>query len=149
MPSVMISGWTLNTPTPMPLAIPAMRAASRASAMAGPDPIWPVWVAMMNAAIEATVPTDRSMPPVSIASVWAAPRIASGTAARIVEPTQLWVTTPGWASCIRTTSSTRSAVSGMSGRSRRSRRVRSATPTRPPPLGTMPACAVTTVPAAW
>ena len=52
--------------------------------MTGP---WvPVWVAMMNAAIEATMPTDRSMPPVSIASVWQAARIASGTAARIVDP---------------------------------------------------------------
>ena len=39
-------------------------------------------VAITNAAIEATAPTDRSMPPVSIASVWQAARIASGTAAR-------------------------------------------------------------------
>ena len=116
--------------------------------MAAHGPSDPVWVAMMNAAIEATVPTDRSMPPVSIASVCAAARIASGIAARIVEPTQPWVRTPGCASCIRTTSSTRSAVSGMSGRSRRSRRVRSATPTLPP-VATVPACAVMSAPAAW
>jgi hypothetical protein len=102
---------------------------------------------MMNAAIEATVPTERSIPPVSMARVWQAARIARGTAARIVDPTQLGVTTPGWASCIRTTSSTRSAVSGISGRSRSSLRVRSATPV-PPPLGTVPACAVMRVPAA-
>ena len=36
-------------------------------ATAGP---WLVaWVATMNAAMDPTVPTDRSMPPVSIASV--------------------------------------------------------------------------------
>ena len=33
---------------------------------------------MTNPAIEATAPTDRSMPPVSIVSVWQAARIASG-----------------------------------------------------------------------
>ena len=57
---------------------------------------WPVaCVATMNAAIEATVPTDRSMPPVSIASVWQPARIASGIAARMVKPTQVGLTVPG------------------------------------------------------
>ena len=40
--------------------------------MATTGPWLVAWVAMMNAAIEATVPTDRSMPPVSIARVWQA-----------------------------------------------------------------------------
>ena len=81
-------------------------------------------VAMMNAAIEATVPTDRSMPPVSIASVWQPARIASGIAARIVEadPVVVW-TVPGWASSRTTMRMTSSAVSGMSGRSRNRRRL--------------------------
>ncbi len=59
--------------------------------MATAGPWRGVWVAMMNAAIEAIIPTDRSMPPVSIVSVWHAARIASGMAARTVTPTQLGV----------------------------------------------------------
>ena len=41
---------------------------------------------MTKAAIEAIAPTDRSMPPVSMARVWQPARIASGTAARSVDP---------------------------------------------------------------
>ena len=131
-PRVMISGCTLNTPTPMPFTVPAIAAARRASTSAGPGPSWPVCVAMMNAAMEATVPTDRSMPPVSMARVWLAPRSASGTAARIVEPTQAGLIVPGDAISSPTTSSTSSPVSGMSGRSRRSRRHPPATRTARP-----------------
>ena len=65
----MISGWTLNTPMPMPFTMPAMTAATTARTMATIGPWAPVWVAMMNAAIEATMPTDRSIPPVSMHSV--------------------------------------------------------------------------------
>ena len=36
-------------------------------------------VAVTNPAIDATAPTDRSMPPVSMVSVWQPARIASGT----------------------------------------------------------------------
>ena len=85
MPRVMISGWTLNTPMPMPLTTPASAQAARASRSATIPPWSGVWVAMMNAAIEAIIPTERSMPPVSIVSVWQAARIASGTAARIAD----------------------------------------------------------------
>ena len=46
-------------------------------------------------AIEPTAPTERSMPPVSIASVCAPARIASGTAARMMTPAQPALTTPG------------------------------------------------------
>ena len=71
MPRVMISGWTLNTPTPMPFTMPAIeRGDQRPGRSPTTGPGRPVWVAMMNAAIEATVPTDRSMPPVSMRSVW-------------------------------------------------------------------------------
>ncbi len=70
----------------MPLTMPASAAATRPRTIADRRPLAPVWVATMNAAIEATVPTDRSMPPVSMLSVWHAARIASGTAARIVDP---------------------------------------------------------------
>ena len=38
-----------------------------------------------EAVIEATMPTERSMPPVSIVSVWHAARMASGMAKRMVE----------------------------------------------------------------
>ena len=52
-------------------------------------------VATTNPAIDATAPTDRSMPPVSIVSVWQPARIASGTAARTMTPTQSGVDDPG------------------------------------------------------
>ena len=92
----MISGWTLNTPTPIPFTVPASDGRDerqqdrddRARAVG-------VCVAMMNAAMDAIVPMDRSMPPVSIASVWHAARMASGIAARIVAPTQSGLRTAG------------------------------------------------------
>ena len=115
MPRVMISGWTLNTPMPMPLIVPAMTAAPRPMRIATTWP-WPVdWVATRNAAIDAIVPTERSMPPVSIASVWQPARIASGIAARIAMATQLGLRVPGWTSSRTMTSATSSAVSGISG----------------------------------
>ena len=46
---------------------------------------WPEHcVAITNAAIVAAMATDRSMPPVSMVSVWQAARRASGVANRIV-----------------------------------------------------------------
>ena len=83
---------------------------------------WPLTsVAMTKAAIDATVPTDRSMPPVSIARVWQPARIARGTAARRVTPTHAAPTVPGAASSRATTRSPSRIVSGISGLSRRSR----------------------------
>ena len=85
MPRVMISGWTRNTPTPMPVSEPGERRRRRARRgwpRRGPGP--PTSVATRNPAIDATAPTDRSMPPVSIVSVWQPARIASGTAARTI-----------------------------------------------------------------
>ena len=61
-------------------------------------PSSPTSEATRNPAIEATAPTDRSMPPVSIVSVWQPARIASGTAARMMTPTQSALTMPGLAS---------------------------------------------------
>ena len=43
----------------------------------------------------AAVPADRSIPPVSIVSVWQAASIASGMAKLIVLPTQRWFRMPG------------------------------------------------------
>ena len=123
MPRVMISGWTRKTPTPMPVTsagrarprraprgcrrrVPGRRRASRRT----------------NPAIDATAPTDRSMPPVSIVSVWQPARIASGTAARMIAPTQLGVTMPGRTSSLTTTRTPSRPISGMIGRSRNRRR---------------------------
>ena len=77
-------------------------------------------VATMNAAMDPTVPTDRSMPPVSIASVWHPARIARGIAARMVKPTQVVWTVPGWTSSRTPMRMNSSTVRGMSGRSRNS-----------------------------
>ena len=55
---------------------------------AGPQ-TWP-WtnVATTKPAIDATAPTERSMPPVSIVSVWQPARMARGTAAWTMTPDQ-------------------------------------------------------------
>ena len=55
-------------------------AASATTIADGQPPGLLISVAVTNPAIEATAPTDRSMPPVSIVSVWQPARIASGTA---------------------------------------------------------------------
>ena len=79
MPRVMISGWTRKTPTPMPVSSPARAAAARATTIAkGDPPGLSTSVAVTNPAIEATAPTERSIPPVSIVSVWQPARIARG-----------------------------------------------------------------------
>ena len=83
----MISGWTRKTPTPIPVISPATAAAINAMAIAGGAPIVMATDDVRNPASDATAPTDRSMPPVSIASVWQPARIASGIAARSVTPT--------------------------------------------------------------
>ena len=87
MARVMISGWTRNTPTPMPVTRPARAAAARATAIPWTHPpgLW-TNVAVTNPAIEATVATERSMPPVSIVSVWQPARMARGTEARMITP---------------------------------------------------------------
>ncbi len=77
MPSVMISGFTRNTPTPMPLMRPTTSPTSTAMASAVPVPR-DACPAMMYAAAVAVAATDRSMPAVSITSVWPAARNASG-----------------------------------------------------------------------
>ncbi len=92
MPRVMISGWTRNTPTPMPVTRPARAAAVSETAIAtGTPPGSLTRVAVTKPAMEATAPTDRSMPPVSIVSVWQPARIASGIAARMITAAQ-WQT---------------------------------------------------------
>ena len=67
-------------PTPMPLARPTSAATPSASGMAKTVSMKDTWVAMTKAVIVATTPTERSMPPVSMVSVWAAARMASGMA---------------------------------------------------------------------
>ena len=62
---------------------------------------------MTKAVIVATMPTERSMPPVSIVSVWAAARMASGMANLMVLLTQRSLTMPG----CRISSTTTSASS--------------------------------------
>ncbi len=80
---------------------------------------WPATrVATTKPAIDATAPTDRSMPPVSIVRVWQPARMASGTAARSIVPTQSAETMPGRASSLAMTSRSSRKRSGMSGRSR-------------------------------
>ena len=98
MPRVMISGWTRNTPTPMPVRRPATAAAKSATTIAVGVPELSTSVATTKPAIEATAPTERSMPPVSIVSVWQPARIARGTAARSMTPAQSGPTMPGRAS---------------------------------------------------
>ena len=82
---VMISGWTRKIPTPMPLTSPTTAAGTQRDERAPSQPKSDTSVAMTYAVIEATTATDRSMPPVSMVSVWQAARIASGIANRIVD----------------------------------------------------------------
>ena len=72
---------------------------------------------MMKALIVATVPTDRSMPPVSIVMVWQPARIASGMANFAVLAIQRSLTMPGRRIWRITTRMTSRMISGMSGRS--------------------------------
>ena len=53
------------------------------------------WVAITKAVMVATTPTERSMPPVSMVSVWAAARMASGMANLTVLLIQRSLTMPG------------------------------------------------------
>ncbi len=97
-------------------------ATTSATMMPTPSPGPPTSVATTNPVIEATAPTDRSMPPVSIVSVWQPARIASGTAARVIVPIHWVVTMPGRTSSLTTTRMPRSTSSGTMGRSRKRRR---------------------------
>ena len=72
MPRVMISGWTRKTPTPMPVIRPTRAATTSGTMIAAGRPQLLMSVAVTNPAIDATAPTDRSIPPVSIASDLAA-----------------------------------------------------------------------------
>ena len=92
-----------------------MAAAARARTIATTGPWLVACVATMNAAMDATVPTDRSMPPVSIASVWQPARIARGIAARMREADPGGLTVPGWTSSRTPMRMTSRTVRGMSG----------------------------------
>ena len=74
---------------------------------------------MTKPAIDATAPTERSIPPVSIVSVWQPARIASGTAVRTITPAHDGVTMPGEAIAMTTTRIASSPVRGTTGRSRK------------------------------
>ena len=87
MPSVMISGLTpedADADAVDECRRPGRRASAIRIAATVPREAWP---AMMYAAAVAVTPIDRSMPPVSITSVWPAARIASGAASRRIVPT--------------------------------------------------------------
>ena len=73
---------------------------------------------MTYAAIDATTATDRSIPPVSMVSVWHAAMMARGIANRSVLDTQLGVTMPGCTICRTRTSTASRTNSATSGRSR-------------------------------
>ena len=119
MARVMISGCTRNTPTPMPVTRPASAAAASAMTIPWTHPpgLW-TNVAVTNPAIEATAATDRSIPPVSIVSVWQPPRMANGTEARKITPHHGRLTMPGSATWIVITRRRSRPVRGMRGRSR-------------------------------
>src|SRR5690242_12856607 len=127
IPRVTISGWTRKTPTAIPDTRPARTAAANDTtiAWATPPGLW-IRVAVTNPAIEATALTDRSIPPVSIVSVWQAARIARGTALRTITPAQLGVTIPGEAIPMTITRIARRPLSGMIGWSRNRLRRRAA-----------------------
>ena len=91
----MISGWTRNTPTPMPFTKPITSAGSSAIAIATAGALSTDCVATMKPAIVATVPTERSMPPVSMTIVWQPASSASGIANFTVLAIQRWLTMPG------------------------------------------------------
>ena len=97
MPRVMISGWTRKTPTPMPLTRPASAGGDEGDDDRDGRAAWLCDERRDDERRPSTrpSPTDRSMPPVSIVRVWQPARIASGTAARMVTPTQAGLTMPG------------------------------------------------------
>jgi hypothetical protein len=80
IPKVMMNGETLNTATPMPLhtptsvpaAIPARQPSATAShTLSGEPAVTPAMALAPTTEVSATmVPTDRSKPPVSSASIW-------------------------------------------------------------------------------
>ena len=86
MPSVMISGWTPKMPIPMPLTSADRRRPTASAIRIATTVPREDCPAMMYAAAVAVKPTERSMPPVSITSVWPAARIASGAASRRIVP---------------------------------------------------------------
>jgi hypothetical protein len=118
IPSVMINGWTRNTPTPIPVASPARAAAASATPIATGRPYPVARVATTKPDIDATAPTERSIPPVSIVIVWHPARIARMTAARRMTPAHSALTMPGRTSWITMTSTPSRPMSGMIGRSR-------------------------------
>ena len=63
----------------------------------------------------ATVPTERSMPPVSMAMVWQPAKMASGMANLMVVAIQAGLTMPGRMICSATTSATKRRMRGISG----------------------------------
>ena len=109
----------------MPLTRPISTAGNMASRKATVGSWLTICVAMMKALIVATVPTDRSMPPVSIVMVWQPARIASGMANFAVLAIQRSLTMPGrriWRITTRMTSRMISAMSGRSAMKRLRRR---------------------------
>ena len=124
VPSVMISGCTRKTPTPMPLASPISTAGTSAMRIATAGSWLTTCVAMMKAPIVATVLTERSMPPVSMVMVWQPARMASGIANLTVLAIQRSLTMPGRRICRITTSATSRMISGTSGWSRMNCRMR-------------------------
>jgi hypothetical protein len=116
IPKVMISGLTLNTPTPTPLIEPTSRPTNRASRSALRVPS-PLRLAAMYAARFAVSATDRSIPPVSMHSVWLAAKIASGQASSRIERTPPTVNRLGSNAPVTRYSTTSSPVSAITGRS--------------------------------
>jgi hypothetical protein len=122
-PRVMISGCTRKMPTPTPFSTPASVAAIRAAARPTGSPCVASSDATTKPAIDATAPTDRSIPPVSIVSVWQPARIASGMAARAIVLSQSAVRMPGRTISLAMMITTSRTSSGMIGCSRISRRM--------------------------
>ena len=69
----------------------------------------------MKAAIVAAVPTERSMPPVSMVMVWQPASSASGIANFTVLAIQRWLTMPGLRICSTITSRISRTISGTIG----------------------------------
>ena len=115
----MINGCTRNTPIPMPLSRPASAATTSATTIpsAAPPGLF-TNVAVTKPAMDPTAATERSMPPVSMVSVWQPARIARGTEARRITPAHWGLTMPGSASSMTATRTTSSPISGTMGRSR-------------------------------
>ncbi len=81
MPRVMINGFTLNTPIARPLMAPTASPTASAIVNATNAPR-SLSLAATYAARFAVIATERSIPPVSMHSVWLAAKIASGQARR-------------------------------------------------------------------